>query len=197
MKNFWNERYSKEAYAYGIIPNQFFKNEIKALPPGKLLLPAEGEGRNAVFAASIGWDVTAFDFSESALQKAEKLAKEKGVKINYFLSDFEKAQFENEYFDCISLTFVHPPADKRQFFHKALIKHLKNGGKIILEGFSKKQINRSSGGPKNIEMLFSTEEIINDFSELMSHKITEEDVILKEGLFHNGLASVIRFTGQK
>ena len=197
MKNFWDNRYLSKEYVYGIKPNEFFASEIKNLQPGKLLLPAEGEGRNAVFAAGLGWDVTAFDFSSFAIEKARKLAEKKGVKINYFLSDIDSMSFESDYFDCISLIFVHTPEDKRHTFHRNLIKFLKKGGRVILEGFSKEQIKKSSGGPKKIEMLFSQEQISEDFSELNSLRILEENIVLNEGVFHQGTASVIRLTGVK
>ncbi|MCU0373551.1 MAG: SAM-dependent methyltransferase, partial [Ignavibacteria bacterium] len=93
QKNFWNERYASPDFAYGTEPNDFFKREISKLVPGKLLLPGEGEGRNAVFAAIKGWDVTAVDFSEQAKIKALKLADENNVKINYLVSPLEDYHF--------------------------------------------------------------------------------------------------------
>ena len=161
------------------------------------MLPAEGEGRNAVFAAGIGWNVTAFDFSVNAIQKAVNLAEKKGVKFDYILRNFDTVRFKNEIFDCISLTFVHPPAEKRYSIHRNLLSYLKTGGKVILEGFSKNQFDKNSGGPKNKEMLFSIEEISKDFEELKDIKISEEEIMLQEGIYHRGPASVIRLTGIK
>ena len=197
MQEFWDKRYSEKEYAYGESPNQFFMNEIQNLEPGTLLLPAEGEGRNAVFAAGIGWNVTAFDYSINAIQKAINLAKKKNVNFEYLHRNFDSLKLIDEHFDCIALTFVHPPAEKRCSIHRNLLNYLKIGGKLILEGFSKKQIDKNSGGPKNKEMLFSKEEIARDFEQLKDIKISEEEIILQEGIYHRGPASVIRLTGIK
>lgn len=83
MKDFWNTRYKEEAYAYGTTPNGFFKENIEKLSVGKILLPAEGESKNAVFAARKGWDVKAFDFSEEAKNKTLKFAQDHEISLNY------------------------------------------------------------------------------------------------------------------
>jgi 2-polyprenyl-3-methyl-5-hydroxy-6-metoxy-1,4-benzoquinol methylase len=89
MSEFWNERYALKEYVYGTEPNVFFKTQITKLSPGKILFPAEGEGRNAVHAARLGWDVYAFDSSNEAKKKSELLAKKQSVKINYRVNDLE------------------------------------------------------------------------------------------------------------
>lgn len=197
MKDFWNDRYASEAYAYGETPNAFFKQEIQYLKPGKLLFPAEGEGRNAVYAASLGWDVTAFDISIEGKLKAEKLAKKSGVKINYIISDFSDIEFENDMFDCVVLIFAHTHPNQRQHFHRLTQKWLKPDGTIILQGFSKNQIYNNSGGPQNIDMLFDKNILLNDFNQLISSTLEEADVNLNEGLFHKGKSSLINFVGKK
>ena len=83
MKDFWNDRYGRAEYAYGKEPNVFFKEQLDQLQPGKILLPAEGEGRNAVYAAEKGWQASAYDWSENAYKKAMQLAEEKKVNIDY------------------------------------------------------------------------------------------------------------------
>lgn len=197
MKSFWDERYSLNEYVYGKEPNVFFKKELLKLVPGKILLPGEGEGRNAVFAASLGWNVTAFDQSVEAKKKSLKLASEINVELNYLINDFQNFYSEFDYYDCIALIFVHTPKDFRNIFHFKLIQYLKPGGNIILEAFSKEQINNSSGGPKNIEMLFSVDDLKKDFSSLNKINITEVEIDLNEGNFHKGKANVIRLVGQK
>ena len=197
MNNFWNERYKTNNYAYGIEPNSFLKNQLKNMTPGKILFPAEGEGRNAVYAATKGWQVTAFDQSTEGKRKADLLALQKGVKIDYKIGNFEFVEFPSESFDCIALVFAHINPVKREEYHKKLISFLKPGGKLILEGFSKNQIKNNSGGPRDIDMLFSGKEMENDFGSLLKLDISEEEIILDEGSFHQGLASVIRVTGIK
>lgn len=197
MNNFWNERYKTNNYAYGIEPNNFLRDQLNNMTPGKILFPAEGEGRNAVYAATKGWQVTAFDQSIEGKRKADLLALQKGVKIDYKIDNFEFVEFPLKSFDCVALVFAHINPVKREEYHKKLISFLKPGGKLILEGFSKNQINNNSGGPHDIDMLFSEKEMENDFGSLSKLDISEEELILDEGPFHQGLASVIRVTGIK
>lgn len=197
MNDFWNERYSSEEFAYGEAPNAFFAEELKKLKPGKILFPAEGEGRNAVFAATLGWEVTAFDPSIEGQKKAQILANKYNTEIDYQIAGYEDVAFQSEYFDCIVLIFAHMHPLKRTEYHKKLTKYLKPGGTLLLEGFSKKQIKKNTGGPQNVDMLFSAEELQNDFNNLTQVTIREKEVTLDEGPFHQGIASVIRIVGSK
>jgi len=197
MKEFWNNRYSNEEYAYGIQPNKFFRQELLKLKPKSILLPAEGEGRNAVFAAKNEWNVTAFDQSISGQNKAIKLANKQDAIIDFQVASFEDFKTIPEAFHCIALIHAHTPAVKRNAYHRKIINFLKPGGTLILEGFSKEQFSRSSGGPKNIDMLFSEEELLEDFRQLKEIKIVTIDTELKEGIFHQGTASVIRLIATK
>ena len=98
QSNFWDERYSSEEYVYGVEPNQFFKQVLDKIPvPGKLLLPGEGEGRNAVYAAKCGWLVDAYDQSINAQKKALKLAEINDVIINYSVVDLAKFNPQKKY----------------------------------------------------------------------------------------------------
>ena len=195
MNSFWNERYAVDAYVYGTEPNDFFKEELEKLTPGKILFPAEGEGRNAVFAATMGWEVTAFDSSTEGKKKAKKLAEVNGVNIQYEINDYDNIQFEPASFDCLVLIYAHMHPLKRKEYHKKLISFLKPGGKLILEGFSKKQIQNNTGGPRDVNMLFSTEELKSDFDGMARLSVEEITIILKEGQFHDGKADVIRIVG--
>ncbi len=190
--DFWDKRYSENEYAYGIEPNKFFKQEINSLSPGKLLLPGEGEGRNAVYAAKKGWDVTALDFSISGKTKAMNLANNNGVNFEYIVSSIEDYVFPENCFDLIALIFVHFSSGSREKLHKSLIKSLKKDGVIIVEAFSKTQINNTSGGPKDVLSLYCIEDFQNDFSDLYIESLTEHKTGLSEGLYHKGAADVIR-----
>jgi len=195
---FWDERYSIEEYVYGTEPNQFFREQLQIINPvGKLLLPGEGEGRNAVYAAKLGWVVDAFDQSIIAKTKAEKLAAINKVKINYSNVDLGKFTAANKYYDCAAIIFVHLPPEIRSDFHRKIIQSIKPNGKIILELFSKNQLGKMSGGPQDLAMLSSIEEISNDFKELKPVILKEKNIYLEEGEKHSGEASVIRFVGEK
>ncbi len=193
----WDERYANENFVYGIEPNAFFKEELSKLKVGRLLLPAEGEGRNAVFAASLSWQVSAFDLSREGRLKALGLARRNQVDIEYEIAGFENFSFERGSFDCIALIYAHVPEDKRKDYHQLIAKYLKPGGVLILEGFSKEQLGKKSGGPGQIGMLFSKEDLLNDFSDLEAIRMEELDIELSEGEFHQGTASVIRYVGRK
>lgn len=198
----WNDRYSKEEFAYGEEPNNYLKEQLTKLPVGKILFPAEGEGRNAVFAAKIGWIVSAFDISNEGKSKAIKLAEKNHVKIDYKVGELETLDFESEQFDAIALIYAHFPANIKSLYHKTFDRFLKNEGIIIFESFSKKHIdyvtaNEKVGGPKDIDSLFSIDEIKADFPNYEFIELEEKEIELNEGLFHNGTGSVIRFIGRK
>lgn len=202
MKEFWNTRYAEEEFAYGTEPNEFYRQEIQKLQPGKILFPAEGEGRNAVYSAILGWDAVAFDQSESAKIKAEKLAADRGVQIRYQVADLKNFEAKSESFDALVLIFAHFPAALRKEFHQNLIGYLKPGGTLILEGFSKSHIqfnsvNEKAGGPKDVSMLFSKEEMEADFADLTEIHVTELETELEEGRYHVGKSAVIRVVGKK
>ena len=195
--NFWDERYAVETYVYGTEPNEFLKEELPKLPAGKILFPGEGEGRNAVFAAQMGWDVTAFDSSTEGRAKAERLAQAKGVSIDYQLASYDQAEFPAESFDALVLIYTHIPAAMRQSYHQKFVKYLKPCGHLILEGFAKEQINNNTGGPKDINMLWSSKELKDDFADLSQLHICELETELEEGNFHKGKAAIIRAIGKK
>ena len=198
----WDDRYSKEEFVYGEEPNNFLREQLQKLKPGKILFPAEGEGRNAVFAATKGWDVYAFDISSVGKRKAEELAKKNNVKIKYEVGGLQSLNYKPESFDVIALIYAHFPAEIKSEYHKTLGNYLKKGGIIIFEACSKKHLeyisrNESVGGPREIEMLFSKEEIQSDFNNFEIIELDEKVIQLNEGSFHNGEGSVIRFIGRK
>jgi 2-polyprenyl-3-methyl-5-hydroxy-6-metoxy-1,4-benzoquinol methylase len=198
----WNERYSDEAFAYGEEPNQYLREQLEKLPEGSILFPAEGEGRNAVFAGQLGWNVTAFDISQEGKNKAIQLAEKKGVSIDYQVGPLEELNFEEGQFDAIALIYAHFPANIKSAYHQKLDTLLKKGGTIIFESFSKKHLayvmaDEKVGGPKDIDSLFSIDEIQGDFPNYTIIELVEMDIELKEGLYHNGTGSVIRFVGVK
>jgi len=197
MNDFWNERYAATEYAYGTEPNQFFKEQLEKLNPGKILFPAEGEGRNAVYAAKMGWQVYAFDPSTKGKRKAEKLASANGVSIDYQIAGYEDVNYTPHFFDCIVLIFAHTHPLKRNEVHQKLFSFLKPGGTLVLEGFSKNQISYNTGGPRDVNMLFSRKEMESDFGFFSELTIAETDIILNEGPFHQGKAAVIRILGVK
>lgn len=197
MRDTWNERYSTEEFVYGINPNEFFKETIDQMQAGKLLLLGEGEGRNAIYAAKQGWDVTAVDWSESARAKALKLARKENVLIDYIVESLENFEPEEESFDVVGLIFLHLEPEIREEVHKKAIKALKKNGILILEAFDKEQLGNNSGGPKDESLLYSLDNIVEDFIDLEFKHLSKEIINLDEGTLHNGEAVVIKFIGVK
>lgn len=202
MNNFWDERFANNDSVYGEEPNEFFEEQLSKLDTGALLLPAEGEGRNAIFAAKMGWDVSAFDSSRVGRENALSRAKQEKVVIDYKLQDVMNFEYPINKFDAIGLIFSHFPSNIRSEFHNRLLDKLKVGGYLILEGFSKNhlrysKVNPKAGGPKNIDMLFDTDLILEDFRTLETISIEEKVIHLSEGEFHQGESYVVRYVGKK
>ncbi len=197
MKNFWDERYSEKEFVYGKEANVFLSEQLKLLHPGKIILPCEGEGRNAVFAAKLAWDVVAFDLSEVGKNKALQWALENKVHINYVIENANLAHFNENSADVVAFIYAHFPADIRKSIHQKAIDWLKPGGKIILEAFNPLQLNNLSGGPKELSMLYTTEILLEDFKNLEIEILENKRVELNEGNYHKGWADIIRFTAIK
>lgn len=196
-KEFWNERYTINESVYGSMPNNFFRDQLNRLNPGKLLLPAEGEGRNAVYAAKQDWLVEAFDYSAVAKEKALQRASSHQVTIKYWTDDIESITLPKATYDAIALIYVHLNPIFRNRFHQQCVAALKKGGTLILEAFSKAQLNYASGGPKDASMLYACNDLALDFSGLLLAQNKQEVIELEEGSFHKGKASVIRLIGRK
>ncbi|TVR13423.1 MAG: class I SAM-dependent methyltransferase [Balneolaceae bacterium] len=197
MQEFWNKRYSDKNYAYGIDPNVFFKEQLGKLKAGKLLLPGEGEGRNAVYAAKRGWEVTAVDFSVKAQIKANNLAAEHDLTINYIISNLMQAEIPEEEFDAAAFIYVHLTNEDAEKVLLNVIAALKPGGTFFMECYSEKQLGRKSGGPKDINRLYTIPQMRKLLSGLKITKLNEVEVPLQEGEFHQGKAMVIRAVGVK
>ena len=198
----WDDRYSKKEFAYGKQPNNYLKEQLEKLEAGSILFPAEGEGRNAVYAAKLGWTVSAFDISVEGKNKAFLLAEDNNVIIDYQVGDLQTIDYYGEQFDAIALIYAHFPPDIKSIYHKTLDQYLRKNGLIIFEAFSKKHLdyiskNEKMGGPKEMGMLFSIEEIKSDFGNYEIIELVEKEIELSEGVFHKGKGSVIRFVGRK
>jgi SAM-dependent methyltransferase len=192
----WNQRYSGEEFAYGTEPNSFLEENAKLLT-GPVLSLGEGEGRNAVFLASLGLDVLGVDGSEVGLAKALNLAKSKGVHIRTEVADLATYEPPASSYGSVVSIFAHLPSDVRKRLYPLVWQSLKPGGMILLEAYSKSQLSRDTGGPKDPDMLMTTADIRNELPTcevILCHEIQREVV---EGDFHSGLASVVQFIGRK
>ena len=202
MKEFWDDRYVNQEYVYGTEPNAFLKSIIEDLTPGSILFPADGEGRNSVYAATQGWNVYSFDWSKAGREKAEKLAEKRNVKIDYRVMDFHDLDYPDAFFDAIALIYTHFTTQQKHKFLTGLVDHLKPGGTLIMEVFSKghiryQQENAGVGGPRDVDLLYSMEEVKKIFGDLTIKMLSETEVTLQEGRYHNGTGLVIRMIAKK
>jgi len=198
----WDERYSNIAYAFGEQPNEYLRGQLEKLEPGSILFAAEGEGRNAVYAAKLGWTVSAFDISTEGRKKALQLAEKNKVSLDYKVGQLPDLDYTEGQFDAIALIYAHFPASIKSAYHKLLSTYLRKGGTVIFEAFGKKHLpyrekNPKVGGPRDLESLFSVEELLADFTDYEITELVEKEVELNEGLYHSGTGSVVRFVGRK
>lgn len=196
MKSFWDERFAAHPTVYGNGPNLYFKQFIDSRSPGSLLLPAEGEGRNALYAARKGWKVTAFDYSEVARDKALAAAKEMGLTIDYHIQDISEFKATTQY-DAVGLIYAHVPPAFRRSFHEQVYQSIRPGGLFVLEAFAKEQLQFSSGGPREENLLYDAPTLCDDFPFLHLIECGQKEIILDEGPFHKGPAAVLRMIGQR
>lgn len=196
MKEQWDKRYKSEEFIYGLEPNSFLKSYLLKNKPEKALFPGDGEGRNAIYAAKLGWDVTAFDYSETAKEKASKLASKNKVNIKYYCTDVESFHSDTK-FDLVSIIFLHLSEKTRKSFHEKIQNLLNDNGVLLMECFSKQQIDNNSGGPKSVDLLYSIDELKSDFKNLNIELIETVETVLNEGPLHQGIANTIRIIARK
>ncbi len=198
MKDLWDARFSGSDYVYGTEPNSFFKSQLELLKPGRLLLPGEGEGRNAVWAASEGWTVDAIDYSHEARKKALALATRRQVKLNsYTVADLTDVHLPEALYDAVAEVFVHLPSETRRRWHEMICSALRPLGIIIIEAYHTKQLNFGTGGPQNIDLLYTAEILKNDFAGFDYVLLNNTEDVLNEGKLHNGLSALVRMVAQK
>lgn len=197
----WNERYSKSGFAYGTEPNDFLIEVFKQIPKGgRVLCLAEGEGRNAVFLARQGFEVTAMDMSEVGLRKAEQLAKDRGVTITTQVADLADYEFGEDKWDGIVSIWAHTPSAIRQFVHGEIAAALQTEGVFILEAYTYEQTKMSGvGGPpaSQKDSFMSLAQLRSELVDLTEVIGVEKHRLILEGSSHQGLSSVVQFVAKK
>ena len=191
QQEFWNGKFSKADFFYGTNPNEFLASNLELVKSQKkMLCLGEGEGRNAIFFAKNGFDVTAIDASDLGLKKLENRAIEENLNIKTVCMDLNLWKAVEKY-DVIVASYLHMYKIEREELFKKIEESLNIGGYFIGEFFSTKQLSYSSGGPKDLDLLYTVEDFMGYFN-LCEKTITEEIVILDEGIGHQGEACVIR-----
>lgn len=198
MQEFWEQRYSEKEYAYGVEPNAFLVSQANRLSPGsRVLVVGDGEGRNGVWLAQQGMQVTSVDYSRAGLKKAEMLADAREAAITTECADLTNWNWPVGEYDAVVAIFVHFPSAIRPGIHVGMVNALKPGGLLVLEAFHKDQLQYDSGGPPNEDMLYTAEMLREDVKGPEILLLEEVKTTLAEGRYHNGDAAVVRLLAKR
>ncbi len=193
----WDERYREPGFVYGTAPNEYLESVVDRIPQGKILSLAEGEGRNAVYLAGLGYDVTGVDGSAVGLRKAVELATERGRIITTVHADLSEFKIEPQQWEGVIACYCHVPSAIRIPLHQAAVWGLKPGGVFVLEAFSKEQLSYGTGGPQSPDMLLSLDELMQELKGLEFIHAVQRERDVREGSNHTGVASVVQILGVK
>jgi SAM-dependent methyltransferase len=195
--NIWDKKFSESGYFYGTEPNVFIKEWGQKIEKGDILTIAEGEGRNAVYLAELRNNVTTWDYSKVGIEKTKALAKSKGVTVNAELNDLENVEWPENNWNGIVNIFGHLPTALKERTFSGVKKSLKRGGLYITEVYSTKQIDYGTGGPKDIELLYEPQLILDTFKDWRFIHFFYGEVERYEGEHHHGRCHVIQAVIQK
>ncbi|RSL35404.1 class I SAM-dependent methyltransferase [Salibacterium salarium] len=192
-KEFWDDVFSDKDFVYGKKVNTFINTISDIIPAhSNIACFAEGEGRNAVYLAKNGHDVTSYDQSDIALEKTKELAVENNVDINVITKDLTKEKVETNVYDAAVMIFGHVPREDQPFFMKNIVESVKSGGYIIFEVYSESQLQYQTGGPPSIEMLYNPIDILNWMEGYKFLHFYYGETNRNEGKKHTGLCHVIQ-----
>ncbi|MGE4279996.1 MAG: cyclopropane-fatty-acyl-phospholipid synthase family protein [Magnetospirillum sp.] len=194
----WDQRFASPHYLYGQAPNAFLADMARHLPTGaQVLLPGDGEGRNAAHLAGLGHQVLSVDRSVVGLQKARQLAESRGHAIQTAHADLAHWTWPRQRFDAVFSIFLHLPSALRAPIHAQMVEAMKPGGLLVLEAFRPEQIPLSSGGPKDVDLLYTVADLRTDFAVLRDLRVEAVEATLDEGPLHQGQAALVRVVGRK
>jgi len=195
----WNERYSGEGYHFGTEPNAFLVSQRSLLKPGmSCLAVADGEGRNGVWLVEQGLEVLSVDSSPVALEKAKRLAAERGAKLDFELADLLSWEWPESRYDVvvgIFIQFVGPELRAQMFGH--IKRSLKPGGLLLLQGYTPRQHEYRTGGPSQVENLYTEALLREAFADMEILHLAEHDSFISEGTGHHGMSALIDFVARK
>lgn len=189
----WDERYSAAFESYGTEPNDFVREVGPQIPPGPVLCLAEGEGRNAVFLAGLGYEVTAMDQSPVGLSNARRLADERGVALETVVADLADFDLGSERWAGIVSVWAHLPSELRRTVHAACVRALRPQGAMLLEAYTPRQLERPGVGGPPVEDLLMTELGLREELAGLDFEICREvDRDISEGAYHQGPSSTVQ-----
>ena len=194
----WNARFSTPGYLFGEEPNKYLKENWELLSKGRVLCIADGDGRNSVWLAEQGFDVTAFDFSPVAVQKARELAKKRSVEIDFVCADWRQFEWKSSYFDSVVGIFFQfiGPTERLELF-KLIKQSVKVGGSILIQGYGLEQLKYKTGGPDKLDHLYDEDFLKDQFRGYKFLNLKTYTAFLNKGCAHAGLSALIGLTVQK
>lgn len=189
----WDERFAQAEPVYGEHPNAYLRAQAYRLTPGcKVLVPGDGYGRNGMWLARQGFRVSTVDLSPVGVERGRKAARAAGLAMSIEEADLATWPWPVGDFDAVASIFLHLPPDIRPQIHGKMLAALKPGGLLIIEAFTPAQLQNSSGGPKQVELLYTSEILRKDFAEADALELLEVEIDLDEGRMHRGPAAVVR-----
>lgn len=193
----WDTRYDGDGYVYGTEPNDFVRQQAAVIPPGRVLDLAAGEGRNAVYLATLGYDVTAVDSSVVGLAKAQHLAALHGVPLTTTVADLHDYVLGTAQWQGITAIFCHLPSALRHSVCQRVVAGLAPGGVLLLESYTPQQLRYGTGGPPDADLMPTLAELQTLLAPLtfeVGHEIERE---VYEGRGHHGLSAVVQVLARK
>ena len=195
----WNRRYAGDEFLFGTEPNVWLREHASAWPSGgHLLSVADGEGRNSVWLARQGFQVEAFDVAERAVEKAQAFARREGVSVNFAVADVDGFAWPDAAYDGVAAIFVQfadPPTRARLF--ERIVRSLKPGGVLVLQGYTPKQLEHRTGGPPILSHLYTRELLETAFAELEILALQDYEAEVREGQGHSGLSALIGLVARR
>jgi SAM-dependent methyltransferase len=195
----WNRRFAGAEFLFGTEPNAWLREHAAALPAnGRVLFVADGEGRNSVWLAQQGFRVEAFDIAGRAVEKARAFAHGKRVSVDFVVADIDGFAWPESVYDGVAAIFVQfadPPARARLF--ERIVRSLKPGGVLILQGYTPKQLEYRTGGPPFVSHLYTRELLESAFADLSILELREYEAHLREGQGHSGLSALIGLVARR
>jgi SAM-dependent methyltransferase len=197
----WNERFSGEDYLFGTAPNAFLASQqrlLRGASGGTALAIADGEGRNGVFLAEQGLDVLSIDFSPVGLEKAKRLAAQRGVRLRTELADLFAWDWSGRSFDIVVAIFVQfaTPSERARLFEH-LKGAVKKGGLLLLQGYRPEQLQYGTGGPPHAEHMYTAKMLREVFADMTILHLAEHDDVILEGKGHAGMSALVDMVARK
>ena len=195
----WNRRFAEDGYLFGTAPNEWLRDHAAVWKPGEhVLCVADGEGRNSVWLAGLGLRVDAFDIAEAGVAKAQRLAADHGVAVNFMVADCDAFDWPRQAYDGVAAIFIQfaDPAMRERLFAR-IVQSLRRGGTLVLQGYTPRQLEYRTGGPPVASHLYTEELLRSAFADLDILTLSEYDADIAEGSGHRGMSALMGLVARR